>query len=111
MGLFSRIASVVLGRNKASAEPVSPQARQPESGVSVIIAYSEPSAPAVEVSHEDVTKSFADYCFVPQGELLRLKAPDRRLDKAARKRRARQESDYAWAWLLPFIPAGVAKLE
>jgi DNA polymerase-3 subunit epsilon len=80
-------------------------------GITITMACSGPQSPAVEVPASEVAERASQYAFVLAGELPQLVTADQWWHEDTHKRRLRDGSDKAFAWLLPFMPPEIAKLE
>lgn len=118
MGFFTKLISK-LGGGSADGEQ-SEQWRQSSrtqrsadnaAEFTISVTYSGPSEPAVEISDAEVAEVASRYEFIHSNEPAPLKAPDRWWDEATQKRRARDGSDKALAWLGPFVSAELVKRE
>jgi DNA polymerase-3 subunit epsilon len=86
---------------------VEPVAR-PSGGFTVTI--TGPAGPAVEVSDTEVAWRAAAHAFVLTTDPPALKTADEWWNEETHKRRRREGSEKAYAWLLPFLPLDIAKL-
>lgn len=81
------------------------------SGLSVTISYSGPTQPAISISETEISEAVAPYDFVIDNEIGPLKIPEQWFEEVTQKRHLREGSEQAYAWLLPFLPPELAKLE
>ncbi len=104
MGLLGKFVSLFSGSPETVPAPAvsSPQIR---------VTITAPSLPAVQVSPAVVAEHVQEYSFVLTSDLPPLKGGDQWWEETTHKRRVRDGSDKAYAWLLPFMPMEVAKLE
>ena len=133
MALFSRLIAMFTGRpvpaDRATREPVRstslpvrtpvlvPRRSLPDAlsaappQLAVSVTFSGPSDPTIPISDADVARAASPYAFVLTNELPALKTADQWWEAATHKRRATEGSDKAFAWLTPFVPLEIAKLE
>lgn len=69
-----------------------------------------PTGPSVEVSDAEVAERAAAYAFVLTADPPALKTSDEWWNEETHRRRRREGSEKAYAWLAPFMPLAVAKL-
>lgn len=67
--------------------------------------------PMCHVTDTEVSDAVRAYDFVLTNTLPVLKTGDQWWNEATQKRRIREKSDKAYAWLLPFMPLEIVKLE
>lgn len=119
MGLFDKLVLMFTGRPSAEVSREAAVSRpermapvpNPSPVASISVTFSGPSTPAAHVSDAEVAEAAKPYAFVLTNELPPLKVADQWWEEATHKRRLREGSEKAYAWLLPFIPLEVAKLE
>ncbi len=70
-----------------------------------------PAGLSVHISDEEVADRIRSYEFVLTTDPPPLKTTDQWWEEEAHKHRVRDSSDRAYAWLLPFMPLEIAKLE
>jgi DNA polymerase-3 subunit epsilon len=107
MGLFDRLVSKLTG----GAAP----ARAPGSGDShsvghAIVTISDPDGPSVQVSDAEVAERAREHAFVLTTDPPPLKTADEWWSDETHKRRRREGSEKAYAWLTPFVPLDSCKL-
>ncbi len=110
MSLFSRLVSKLTGRAPAAsaADPKLQLSTIDEFTVTATI--TGPDVQCVEVSDTEVAKRADAHAFVLTTDPPTLKAADEWWNEEAHKRRRREGSEKAYAWLLPFVPLEIAKL-
>ena len=133
MALFSRLVAMFTGRpvpaDRATREPVRstslpvrtpvlvPRRSLPDElstappQLAVSVTFSGPLGPTIPISDADVARAASPYAFVLTNELPAPKTADQWWEAATHKRRATEGSDKAFAWLTPFVPLEIAKLE
>jgi DNA polymerase-3 subunit epsilon len=79
--------------------------------MTLTVSYTGPATPAITISEAEVTEVIERHKFVLTNELGPLKTADQWFEEATQKRRLRDGSEKAYAWLLPFVPNEVAKLD
>lgn len=110
MGLFDKLISKLIGGAPPAATRAphsEPQLR--ESGITVT--FTSPSEPVVQVSDAEVAARVKEYAFILETDPPALKTSDQWWEEESSKRRTRDGSEKAYAWILPFIPLEIAKLE
>lgn len=110
MGFFDKLFAKITGSSLSASAPKvlkEPQSR----AVGLTATFTGPSGPVVQVSDAEVSSRVKDYAFILETDPPALKTADRWWEEESSKRRARDETDKAYAWLLPFIPLEIAKLE
>ena len=103
MGLSDKLRSFLTGETVKPAQP-------PSSG-GIKVTYTSSASPSVHVSDVEVAEFVQKYAFVLNADPPALKAADQWWNEAAHKRRRREGSDKAYAWIQLFIPIEVAKLK
>jgi DNA polymerase-3 subunit epsilon len=124
MGLFDKLVAGFKGAAagaQASSErreqtatdsaPSAPVVSPGNSGITLTMSYPGPQAPAVPVPATEVTARASQYAFVLDDELGPLATADQWWHEDTHKRRLRDGSEKAFAWLMPFMPLEIAKLE
>jgi hypothetical protein len=120
MGLFGRLISKLTGASSSSSVTASksapagqvPAASPPQSsGLSFTVTITGPTGPTVPVSDAEVSERVLEHEHVLTNEQAALKTADQWWNEDTHKRRRREGSDKAYAWLLPFLPLEVAKME
>lgn len=107
MGLFDRLISKLTASTPAPA-PTRTQSRS-TGGIEVTI--TGPAGPAVQVSDVEVAEHAREHAFVLTTDPPALKTADQWWNEDTHKRRRREGSEKAYAWLLPFVPLEIAKRE
>lgn len=112
MGLFDRLLSIFSNRSieesprpDADADARTVRTEQPGTTSRTLLVTSR-----VEVSSVEVAERKASYAFVPSNELPDLKPADAWWNEDVHKRRRREESEKAYAWLTPFVTLEIARL-
>lgn len=108
MGLFNNLISIF----SATSTPTRESSTSPRDGgftVTIMGPTEQPSS--VHVSDAEVAERAQAHSFVLTTDPPPLKTADRWWDEATHKRRVREGSEKAYAWLPPFVPIEVAKLE
>ncbi len=108
MGLLDRLVSKLTG-NAAPASAPTLTLSGSTGGITVTI--TGPASPAVQVSDAEVAERAGEHAFVFTTDPPALKTADQWWNEDAHKRRRREGSEKAYAWLLPFLPLEIAKLE
>ena len=121
MGLFNKLITKFTGGDAPKSQSLSLptrtsvtstiQASSPASHLSISITYSGTSGPPAEVSDAEVAQAAGRYAFVLTNELPLVKTADQWWAEETHKRRVRDGSEKAYAWLAPFIPVELAKRE
>ena len=78
--------------------------------VGITVTITGPDGPAVEVSDAEVAERARDHAFVLTTDPAPLKTADEWWNEETHKRRLRDGSEKAYAWVLPFVSLDVAKL-
>lgn len=112
MGLFDKLVSKLTGSASPAptTTPATAPASQRASGVGFTVAITGPAGPSAEVSDAEVAERMSAYTFVHTTDLPALKTADEWWNEETHKRRRREGSEKAYAWLTPFVPLEVAKL-
>ena len=103
MGLLDKLRSKLTG---GSGKPP-----QPQPSASIKVTFTSSASPSVRVSDAEVAELVQKYAFVMTTDPPALKAADQWWNEATHKRRRREGSEKAYAWLQPFVPIEVAKLQ
>lgn len=124
MGLFDKLVSLFTTSPAPAAparlpesdwlrprDPSATAAPAPRVAGSVTVTITGPDAPAVHVSDDQVAARAKEHAFVLTNDPPMLKTADQWWAVETHKRRTREGSDKAYAWLQPFMPLEVAKLE
>lgn len=109
MGFFAKLFSRLIGGSvpAANTKPEGPAASE----VTFTVTTSGPAEAVVEVSDSEVADRVKEHAFVLDTDLPLLKTADQWWEEEVHKRRVRDGSEKAYAWLLPFVPLEIAKLE
>jgi hypothetical protein len=105
MGLFDKLVSKLTG----NPPPVPPTSVG--GGWYITATITGPDGPAVEVSDAEVAERVREFEFVLTTDPPALKTSDQWWNEDVHKRRRREGSEKAYAWLQPFVALEVAKLE
>ena len=130
MGFFDNLMTLLTGKPVAEPQPPvvlplspttgdsmpAPRSRAlaesfQKLGITVNMTVTGPAEPSVHISEAEVAERVKDHAFVLNTDPPPLKTTDQWWEEETYKRRARDGSDRAYAWLLPFIPLEIAKLE
>lgn len=107
MGLFDKLLSTLTAG--AAPSPSTPPAAVAPTGITVTI--TGPAGPSVQVSDAEVAERVREHTFVLTTHPQALKTADQWWNEDTQKRRWREGSEKAYAWLLPFVPPEIAKLK
>lgn len=105
MGFFDKLVIKLTG---SSAQPPAPPGQRTAAGFTVTI--SGPAGPAVQVTDAEVASRAAEHSFVLETDPPVLRTADEWWNEETHKRRRREGSEKAYAWLLPFVPLEIAQL-
>lgn len=108
MGLFGKLISKLTGGSTTAASVSSPQQ---DDGISFTVTITGPVSSTIKVSDDEVAERAREHGHVLNNELLALKTADQWWNEDTHKRRRREGSVKAYAWLLPFVPLEIAKME
>jgi DNA polymerase-3 subunit epsilon len=108
MGLFDRLVSKLTGNAAPAPVPIPTQSR---SAAGITVTIKGPAGPAVQVSDVEVAERAREHSFVLTTDPPALKTADQWWNEDTHKRRRREGSEKAYAWLLPFLPLEIAKCE
>lgn len=117
MGLFDKLFAMLTGARASSPEPMEappqpvPAVEQPNAIVSITATITGYSGPSVDVSDAEVSERVREHAFVLTTDPPPLKTGSEWWNEETHKRRRREGSEKAYAWLLPFVPIEVAKHE
>ncbi len=121
MGFLSKLVAGFKGAAAGAQASAAQRERPPSVGAlsaplstenfTFTVTYSGPDGPTVDVPAEEVNARASQYSFVLNGELPRLTTADQWWNEDTHKRLIREGSDKAFAWLTPFMPLEIAKLE
>ena len=107
MGLFDILMSKLTGNAALAPTPITTQSHLPV-GIMVTITRADP---VVQVSDTEVAERAREHSFIPKTDPPTLKTADQWWNEDTHKRRRREGSEKAYAWLLPFLPLEIAKRE
>lgn len=110
MGLFDKLLSKLTGA-AAPSSSTAPASVQPRTTTGVTFTITGPAGPSVQVSDAEVAERVREHAFILTTETSALKTADQWWNEDTHKRRRREGSEKAYAWLLPFVSVEVAKLE
>lgn len=111
MGLLDKLLSKLTG-STASTQSTSPEAvGQHRTTTGITVTMTGPGGPPVQVSDAEVAERVREHAFVLATDPPGLKTADQWWNEDAHKRRRREGSEKAYAWLLPFVPIEIAKLK
>lgn len=108
MGLFDKLVSKLIG-NPSTAARVKVTA--PSAGELIVSATDSGARPEVHVSDAESAGRVEALAYVFRMDLPPVRAADQWWNEETYKRRLREGSELIYAWLLPFIPIEVAKLD
>lgn len=108
MGIFSKLVSKLTGNTPP--DPVATHTRS-RLGDGITVAITGPTGPAAHVSSAEITERVREHAFVLDTAPAALKTADEWWNEDADKRRRRDGYEKAFAWILPFLPLEIAKLE
>jgi len=109
MGMFNKLLSKLIGRSLPLPSIPTMAVVQPKTSFSMTI--TGPAGMSVEVSDAEVADRVHEHAFVRTTDPLALKPSGQWWDEDTQKRRQREGSDKAYAWLLPFVSVEIAKLK
>ena len=119
MGLFSNLISKLTGG--ATGDPQScqnheevglartPSAPEAHPSLTVTATFSGPTGRQVAISASAVAERAEQHSFVLTTDPAPLKTADQWWEENTHKRRVREDSDKAYAWLTPFVSLEIAK--
>jgi DNA polymerase-3 subunit epsilon len=108
MGFLDKLTALFLGTTPAAA-PAPPPAPVRANEVLFTVSISGPTGPKVSVPDAEVAAAVERYRFVMDRELPALPAADRWWEEKTHKRRLREGSEKALAWLEPFVSVELDK--
>lgn len=108
MGLFDKLLSKLTG-GAVPTPSTPPEVVQPRTSTGITI--TDTAGPALQVSDAEVAERVREHAFVMTTDPPALKAADQWWNEDTQKRRRRDGSEKVYAWLLPFVPAEIAKLK
>jgi DNA polymerase-3 subunit epsilon len=107
MSLFDKLISKLTASTPAPA----PTRTQSHSIGGIEVTITGPAGPAVQVSDAEIAERARKHSFVLTTDPPALKTADQWWNEDTHKRRRREGSEKAYAWVLPFLPLEIAKLE
>lgn len=111
MGLFDKLISKLTGGTAPSPSTQPSAVVQPRTTTGITVTITGPVGPSVQVSDTEVAERVHQYAFVLSTDLPALKTTDHWWNEDTQKRRRREGSEKAYAWLLPFVPLEIVKLK
>jgi len=111
MGLLDKLISKLTGGTAPSPSPQPSAVVQPRTTTGITVTITGPAGPSVQVSDAEVAERVKEHAFVLTTDPPALKAAEQWWNEDTQKRRRREGAEKAYAWLLPFIPLEIAKLE
>ena len=108
MGLFDTLISKFTGNSAPAPTQITTQSRLP---VGITVTITGPAGPMLQVSDTEVAERSLEHIFVLTTDPPALKTADQWWNEDTHKRRRREGSEKAYAWLLPFLPLEIAKRE
>lgn len=108
MGIFDKLVAKLIAGMAAPPTPVADP--EPQKAVGLTITITGQTSPAVDVSDAEVAERAGAHAFVLATDPPALKTADEWWNEETHKRRRREGSEKAYAWLLPFVPLNLAKL-
>lgn len=110
MGLFDKLISKLTGSPAPAPTPAAAAVPPRATTGGFTVTITGPAGPSVEVSDAEVAERAGAHAFVLTSDPPALKAADEWWNEETHKRRQREGSEKAYAWLLPFVPLDIAKL-
>lgn len=111
MGLFNKLLSKLTGGTAPSPSHPPGAVDQQRTTTGITVTITGPASPTVQVSDAEVAERVREYAFVLTTDPPALKTAEQWWNEDTQKRRRREGSEKAYAWLLPFVPLEIAKLE
>jgi DNA polymerase-3 subunit epsilon len=111
MGLFDKLLSKLTGGTAHSPSTPPAAVPQPQMNAGITVTITGPASPSVHVTDTEVAERVHDYVFVLTTDPPALKTADQWWNEDTQKRRLREGSEKAYAWLLPFVPLEIANLK
>lgn len=111
MGLFDKLLSKLTGGTAPSPSTPPAAVVQPRTNTGITVTITGPASPSVQVSDTEVAERVHEHAFVLTTDPPALKTADQWWNEDTQKRRRREGSEKAYAWLLPFVPVEIAKLK
>lgn len=108
MGIFSKLFSKITGNTASDLASIPAQSRSID-GITVTI--TGPAGPAVQVSGAEITDRVLEHSFVLTIDPPALKTADEWWNEDTDKRRRRDGYEKAFAWIMPFLPMEIARLD
>ncbi len=94
------------------AAPVQTAPKAPRQAVfTVTVAGPSEQGTTVQITETEIAERARAHAFILETDPPTLKTAEQWWEQDTHRRRAREGSDKAYAWLLPFIPLEIAKLE
>jgi DNA polymerase III epsilon subunit-like protein len=111
MGLFRLVSKLIGGEMAAPAPmPAGTPVQRTVSAGGLTVTATGPASPTVEVNDDEVKERVREHAFVLTADPPPLKTGDEWWNEETHKRRRREGSDKAFAWLRPFAPLEIVKL-
>jgi len=111
MGLFDKLLSKLFGTTVSSPSTSPVAVAQPRTTNGITVTITNLDGPSVQVTDAEVAERVREHAFVLTTDPPAPKTADQWWNEDAHKRRRREGSEKAYAWLLPFVPVEVAKLK
>lgn len=111
MGLFDKLLSKLTGGTVSSSSTSLEAIVQPSTTTNITVTITSPIGTSVQVSDAEVAERVREYDFVLTTDPPALKTADQWWNEDVQKRRWREGSEKAYAWLLPFVSVELAKLK
>ncbi|MEK7736514.1 MAG: 3'-5' exonuclease, partial [Pseudomonadota bacterium] len=111
MGLFDKLLSKFTGGTAPSPSTPPAAVVQLRTNTGITVTITGPTSPSVQVSDTEVAERVHEHAFVLTTDPPALKTADQWWNEDTQKRRRREGSEKAYAWLLPFVPVEIAKLK
>lgn len=111
MNFFGKlVAKLTGGKPQSAAQAPSAALTPPQNTGGIRITITNSSSPSVEVSDAEIEERVSAYSFVLTTDAPVLKTANEWWNEDTHKRRRREGSEKAYAWVLPFLPINLAKL-
>jgi len=107
MGLFDKLIS----KFTANTPDAVSKGTQSYSTSGIEVTITGPAGPAVQVSDAEIAERAREHSFVLTTDPPELKTAEQWWNEDTHKRRRREGSEKAYAWILPFLPLEIAKLQ
>lgn len=111
MGLFNKLLSKLTGSTAPSPSPSLGAVDQQRTTSGLTVTITGPAGPTAQVLDAEVAERVREYAFVLTTDPPALKTAEQWWNEDTQKRRKREGSEKAYAWLLPFVPLEIGKLE